>query len=54
MIEQPIVATVMLFALLAVGELISIYTRARIPMLMTAMVGYLVLTWIGVFPENIL
>ena len=54
MIEQPIVATVMLFALLAIGELISIYTRARIPMLMTAMVGYLVLTWVGVFPENIL
>lgn len=54
MLEQPIVATVMLFALLAVGELISIYTRARIPMLMTAMVGFLLLTWTGVFPENIL
>lgn len=54
MIEQPIVATVMLFALLALGELISIATRARIPMLMTAMIGFLVFTWIGVFPENIL
>lgn len=54
MIEQPIVATVMLFALLALGEIISIYTKARIPMLMTAMVGFLILTWIGVFPENIL
>ena len=54
MIEEPIVATVMLFALLALGEVISIYSRARIPMLMTAMIGYLVLTWTGVFPENIL
>lgn len=54
MIEQPIVATVMLFTLLALGEVISIYTRARIPMLMTAMIGFLILTWTGVFPENIL
>ena len=54
MLEEPIVATVMLFALIAAGELISIYTRARIPMLMTAMLGFLILTWVGIFPENIL
>lgn len=54
MIEEPLVATVMLFALLALGEVISIYSKARIPMLMTAMIGYLLLTWTGVFPENIL
>ncbi len=54
MLQEPIVATVVLFALIALGECISIYTRARIPMLMTAMLGFLVLTWIGVFPENIL
>ncbi|AKG74678.1 hypothetical protein [Salinicoccus halodurans] len=54
MLQEPIVATVILFALIALGECISIYTRARIPMLMTAMLGFLVLTWIGVFPENIL
>lgn len=54
MIEQPIIATVFLFALIALGEVISIYSRARIPMLMTAMIGFLVLTWTGVFPENIL
>src|SRR5699024_6661702 len=53
-IEEPLVATVMLFALLALGEVISIYSKARIPMLMTAMIGYLLLTWTGVFPENIL
>ena len=54
MLQEPIVATVILFALIALGEMISIYTRARIPMLMTAMLGFLILTWIGVFPENIL
>lgn len=54
MLQEPIIATVILFALIAVGEWISIYTRARVPMLMTAMLGFLVLTWIGVFPENIL
>ncbi|MFB9860113.1 hypothetical protein ACFPFV_07795 [Salinicoccus siamensis] len=54
MMEEPIVATVMLFALIALGEVISVLTRARIPMLMTAMLGFLILTWIGVFPENIL
>src|SRR5699024_6182933 len=52
MIAKTIIATVMLFALLALGEVISIYSRARIPMLMTAMIGYLVLTWTGVFIEN--
>ncbi|GAA3721066.1 hypothetical protein GCM10022378_08960 [Salinicoccus jeotgali] len=54
MMEEPIVATVMLFALIALGEVVSVLTRARIPMLMTAMLGFLILTWIGVFPENIL
>ncbi|HIW12747.1 MAG TPA: hypothetical protein H9891_06245 [Candidatus Salinicoccus stercoripullorum] len=54
MLQEPIVATVVLFALIALGECISVYTRARIPMLMTAMLGFLILTWIGVFPENIL
>lgn len=50
---DPIVATFLLLLLLAVGEIISIYTHARIPMLLTAMLGYLVLTWTGIFPENI-
>ncbi|WP_342387599.1 hypothetical protein [Salinicoccus bachuensis] len=54
MLQEPIVATVMLFALIALGELISVYTRARVPMLMTAMLGFLILTWTGIFPENIL
>lgn len=54
MLQEPIIATTMLFALLAAGEIISILTRARIPMLMTVMLGFLLLTWAGVFPEQIL
>ncbi|GAB3058674.1 hypothetical protein ACFOU0_04350 [Salinicoccus sesuvii] len=54
MLQEPIVATVMIFALIAFGELLSVLTRARIPMLLTSMLGFLILTWIGIFPENIL
>lgn len=54
MIKEPIIATTMLFALIALGEIISIYTRARVPMLLTAMLGFLVLSWLGVFPPKIL
>ncbi|UTH11246.1 hypothetical protein [Macrococcoides canis] len=54
MIKEPIIATTMLFALIALGEIISIYTRARVPMLLTAMLGYLFLSWLGVFPPKIL
>lgn len=50
---DPIVAFFLLLLLLAAGEVISIWTRARIPMLLVAMLGYLILTWTGVFPENI-
>lgn len=50
---DPIVAFFLLLLLLSAGEVISIWTRARIPMLLVAMLGYLVLTWTGVFPENI-
>lgn len=52
--QEPIIATVGIFALLALGEYISVMTRARIPTLMTAMLGFLIFTWIGVFPEDIL
>src|SRR5699024_7278260 len=54
MLQEPIVAPVVLFSLIALGECISVYHRARIPMLLSAMRGFLILTWIGVFPENIL
>ncbi|GAB4073720.1 hypothetical protein GCM10028778_12230 [Barrientosiimonas marina] len=54
MLSEPLIATVLVFAIIAFGEWLSIKTRARIPMLLTAMVGFLVLSWTGVFPDDIL
>lgn len=54
MLNEPIIATVCIFALLALGEWLSIVTRARVPMLLTAMLGFLLLIWTGIFPEDIL
>lgn len=54
MLSNPIIATTCIFALIALGELLSIVTKARIPMLLTAMVGFLVLVWTGILPTEIL
>lgn len=54
MLSNPIIATTLIFALIAFGEWLSIVSRARIPMLLTAMVGFLVLVWTGIFPKDIL
>lgn len=54
MLSNPLIATVLVLSLIALGEWLSIISRARIPMLLTAMVGFLVLSWTGVFPKDIL
>lgn len=54
MLSNPLIATVLVFSLIALGEWLSIISRARVPMLLTAMVGYLVLTWTGIFPADLL
>ncbi len=54
MLDNPLVATVLIFALIALGEWVSIISRARIPMLLTAMLGFLVMSWTGLFPDDIL
>ncbi|GKV69265.1 hypothetical protein NCCP2716_17630 [Sporosarcina sp. NCCP-2716] len=54
MLSNPLIATVLVFALIALGEWLSIVSRARVPMLLTAMVGFLILTWTGIFPKDIL
>src|SRR5699024_2282996 len=54
LLSQPLIATVVIFALIAFGEWLSIVSRARVPMLLTAMVGFLVCKWTGIFPEDIL
>ncbi|MFC4557880.1 hypothetical protein ACFO3D_06605 [Virgibacillus kekensis] len=54
MLSNPLIATVIIFSLIALGEWLSIVSRARIPMLLTAMVGFLVCNWMGIFPEDIM
>ncbi|MDQ0350202.1 drug/metabolite transporter superfamily protein YnfA [Alkalibacillus filiformis] len=54
LINEPLIATTLIFALIAFGEWLSIKTRARVPMLLTAMVGYLILVWTGIFPDDLL
>ncbi|MDY0396165.1 hypothetical protein RWE15_19675 [Virgibacillus halophilus] len=54
MLSNPLIATVCIFALIALGEMLSIISRARIPMLLTAMVGYLICIWTGIFPKDIM
>ncbi|MCL6453930.1 MAG: hypothetical protein K6T78_10015 [Alicyclobacillus sp.] len=53
MLSQPVIASTIVLALLVVGEVVSIRTRARVPMLLVVLVGYLVLLWTGVFPKNL-
>lgn len=54
MLDNPLIATACIFALIAVGEWLSIVSKARIPMLLTAMLGFLIMVWTGIFPEDIL
>lgn len=54
MISEPLLSATILFSLIVLGEIISYYTKARVPMLLTAMVSYLLLSWSGVLPEKIL
>src|SRR5699024_761035 len=54
MVSEPLILATILFALIVLGEIISYLTKARVLMLLTAMVSYLLLTWAGVLPEKIL
>ena len=48
MVSEPLISATILFALIVLGEIISYLTKARVPMLLTAMVSYLLLTWAGI------
>ncbi|QQZ10136.1 hypothetical protein [Heyndrickxia vini] len=52
-INEPVFAAMLILALVAVGEIISVLTRARVPMLLVAILGFLILVWTGIFPKNI-
>ncbi|HWO77092.1 MAG TPA: hypothetical protein VNM69_14540 [Bacillus sp. (in: firmicutes)] len=53
-ITDPTLAVILVLGVMVIGEIISIVTRARVPMLLVAMLGYMLLIWAGVFPKDIL
>lgn len=54
MIHEPVIAAVIILGLIALGEIVSIITRARVPMLFVAFIGYLVLIWTGIMPKSLI
>src|SRR5699024_1635862 len=52
--SEPITAIFLIFALLALGEFVSVISKARIPMLFIVLAGYLGLLWTGIFPSDVL
>ncbi|MGE7766153.1 hypothetical protein [Peribacillus sp. NPDC096540] len=54
MIHEPVVAAMIILALIAVGEIISVFTRARVSMFLVAIIGYLLLIWMGIIPESLI
>lgn len=54
MIQEPVVAAVIILALIALGEIISIVTKARVPMLFVAFIGYLILIWTNIIPKTLI
>ncbi|MCM3005254.1 hypothetical protein [Priestia koreensis] len=53
MLDQPVIATMLILGVIVMGEVISILTRARIPMLLVFLVLYLGLLWTGIFPKDL-
>ncbi|KOO42977.1 hypothetical protein [Priestia koreensis] len=53
MLDQPVIATMLILGVIVIGEVISILTRARIPMLLVFLILYLGLLWTGIFPKDL-
>ncbi|MGE8203392.1 hypothetical protein ACQKP0_02425 [Heyndrickxia sp. NPDC080065] len=53
MLNEPIIATVFILVLVMIGEVVSVASRARIPMLFVVFLGYLLALWTGIFPTNL-
>ncbi|WP_340082379.1 hypothetical protein [Terribacillus sp. FSL K6-0262] len=52
--NNPVMITLLLIAILGLGELISIWTKARIPMLLAALLLYVALLWMGIIPNGLM
>ncbi|HLR03246.1 MAG TPA: hypothetical protein VK111_10935 [Virgibacillus sp.] len=50
--SEPVVTATLILLLLGAGEFISILTKARVPMLLVVVIGYLILLWTDVFPQD--
>jgi len=53
LLDQPVIATMLILGVIVIGEVISILTRARIPMLLVFLILYLGLLWTGIFPKDL-
>ncbi|ELK45396.1 hypothetical protein [Halobacillus sp. BAB-2008] len=51
---SPVTATLIILAIITVGEVVSIRSRAKIPTLLVVMIGFFVLIQTGVLPTNII
>ncbi|WP_261625093.1 hypothetical protein [Nesterenkonia marinintestina] len=49
---EPIFAAVVILAFIALGELVSIWSRARVPGLLVAMLGAFIFAQLGIIPET--
>ncbi|MGY4794726.1 hypothetical protein ACVNNN_06955 [Lysinibacillus fusiformis] len=54
MIHEPVVAAMIILGLIALGEIISIVTKARVSMFLVALMGYLILVWTGILPKTLI
>lgn len=50
--SEPVVTTMLILLLIGVGEILSIISKARIPMLLVVTMGYLILLWTGIIPKD--
>ena len=50
---SPLLAAAIILAFIAVGEILSIWSKARVPSLLVAMLGAFIFAKIGLIPENL-
>lgn len=50
---SPLIATAIILAFIALGEILSIWSRARVPSLLVAMLGAFIFAKLGVIPEDL-
>ncbi len=50
---EAIFAATILLAFIALGELVSIWSKARIPSLLVAMLGVFIFAKLGIVPESV-